>query len=162
MSSNASFRASASPVRVAVTGPASPAFTFMRRAGKSMLHRTATAFGRVIAGKCRNQSLVVAARPAADRSPVRRHHAHTYSRTPSQFRSRFSSGTLPLVNQTQILKVSRRPGYANASATSARAATPPAPPNPSIERTRSGSAGLALISFWAKPAPPPRAAHVKR
>ena len=34
--------------------------------------------------------------------------------------------------------------------------------NPSIERTRSGSAGLALISFWAKPAPPPRAAHVKR
>ena len=35
-------------------------------------------------------------------------------------------------------------------------------PNPSIERTRSGSAGLALISFWAKPAPPPRAAHVKR
>ena len=35
-------------------------------------------------------------------------------------------------------------------------------PNPSIERTRSGSAGLALFSFWAKPAPPPRAAHVKR
>ena len=35
-------------------------------------------------------------------------------------------------------------------------------PNPSIERTRSGSAGSALISFWAKPAPPPRAAHVKR
>ena len=28
-------------------------------------------------------------------------------------------------------------------------------PNPSIERTRSGSAGLASISFWAKPAPPP-------
>ena len=35
-------------------------------------------------------------------------------------------------------------------------------PNPFIERTRSGSAGLAFISFWAKPAPPPRAAHVKR
>lgn len=35
-------------------------------------------------------------------------------------------------------------------------------PNPSTERTRSGSAGLAFISFWAKPAPPPRAAHVKR
>ena len=35
-------------------------------------------------------------------------------------------------------------------------------PNPSIERTRSGSAGLAFTSFWAKPAPPPRAAHVKR
>ena len=35
-------------------------------------------------------------------------------------------------------------------------------PNPSIERTRSGSADLALISFWAKPAPPPLAAHVKR
>ena len=32
----------------------------------------------------------------------------------------------------------------------------------SIERTRSGSVGLAFISFWAKPAPPPRAAHVKR
>ena len=35
-------------------------------------------------------------------------------------------------------------------------------PNPSIERTRSGGAGLAFISFWAKPAPPPQAAHVKR
>ena len=35
-------------------------------------------------------------------------------------------------------------------------------PNPSIERTRSGSAGLAFISFLARPAPPPRAAHVKR
>ena len=35
-------------------------------------------------------------------------------------------------------------------------------PNPFIERTRSGSAGLAFISFWAKPALPPRAAHVKR
>ena len=37
-----------------------------------------------------------------------------------------------------------------------------ATPNPSIERTHSGSAGLALISFWARPAPPPRAAHVNR
>ena len=37
-----------------------------------------------------------------------------------------------------------------------------ATPNPSIERTRSGSAALAFISFWATPAPPPRAAHVKR
>ena len=37
-----------------------------------------------------------------------------------------------------------------------------ATPNPSIERTHSGSAGLAFISFWAKPTPPPRAAHVKR
>ena len=36
------------------------------------------------------------------------------------------------------------------------------PSNPSIERTRSGSAGLDFISFWAKPALPPRAAHVKR
>ena len=35
-------------------------------------------------------------------------------------------------------------------------------PNPSIERTRSGGAGLAFISFWAKPAPPALAAHVKR
>ena len=33
--------------------------------------------------------------------------------------------------------------------------------NPSIERTRIGNAGLAFISFWARPAPPPRAAHVK-
>ena len=32
----------------------------------------------------------------------------------------------------------------------------------SIERTRFGGAGLAFISFWAKPAPPPQAAHVKR
>ena len=40
--------------------------------------------------------------------------------------------------------------------------TAKATPNPSIERTRSGSAGLAFISFWAKPAPPPQAAHVNR
>ena len=35
-------------------------------------------------------------------------------------------------------------------------------PNPSIERTRTGMALQALTSFWAQPAPPPRAAHVKR
>ena len=35
-------------------------------------------------------------------------------------------------------------------------------PNPSIERTSTARPRLALISFWAKPAPPPRAAHVKR
>ena len=34
--------------------------------------------------------------------------------------------------------------------------------NPSIERTRGGSAGLALISFWALRAVPVPAAHVKR
>ena len=32
----------------------------------------------------------------------------------------------------------------------------------SIERTRSGSAGLAFISFWAKRGMPLLAAHVKR
>ena len=35
-------------------------------------------------------------------------------------------------------------------------------PNPSFKRTRSGSAGWAFISFWAKPALPPRAAQLKR
>ena len=35
-------------------------------------------------------------------------------------------------------------------------------PNPSIERTRSGGAGLAFISFWALRALPARAAHIKR
>ena len=35
-------------------------------------------------------------------------------------------------------------------------------PNPSFERTRHGRSLQAFISFWAKPAPPPRAAHVKR
>ena len=34
--------------------------------------------------------------------------------------------------------------------------------NPSFKRTRSGKPALAFISFWAKPAPPPRASHVKR
>ena len=34
--------------------------------------------------------------------------------------------------------------------------------NPSFEPTRSGRPLQAFISFWAKPAPPPRAAHVKR
>ena len=35
-------------------------------------------------------------------------------------------------------------------------------PNPSIERTRTGMALQALISFWALRALPARAAHVKR
>ena len=35
-------------------------------------------------------------------------------------------------------------------------------PNPSIERTRTGIALQALISFWALRALPARAAHVKR
>ena len=35
-------------------------------------------------------------------------------------------------------------------------------PNPSIERTRTGMALRALISFWALRALPARAAHVKR
>ena len=37
-----------------------------------------------------------------------------------------------------------------------------ATPNPSIERTRTGRARQALISFWAKCALPVPAAHVKR
>ena len=35
-------------------------------------------------------------------------------------------------------------------------------PNPSIERTRSGSAGSAFISFSAKAGLPPRASQLKR
>ena len=35
-------------------------------------------------------------------------------------------------------------------------------PNPSIERTRTGMALQALISFWALRALPPRAAQLKR
>ena len=35
-------------------------------------------------------------------------------------------------------------------------------PNPSIERTHTGMALQALISFWALRALPARAAHVKR
>ena len=35
-------------------------------------------------------------------------------------------------------------------------------PNPSIERTRTGRALQALISFWALRALPAQAAHVKR
>ena len=36
------------------------------------------------------------------------------------------------------------------------------PPNPSIERTRTGRPRMALISFWALRVLPSRAAHVKR
>ena len=35
-------------------------------------------------------------------------------------------------------------------------------PNPSFKRTGTGRPALGFISFWAKPALPPRAAHVKR
>ena len=57
----------------------------------------------------------------------------------------------------------RRPlPWVSISSTKCSTIEPPIVPNPSIERTRSGSAGLAFISFSAKPALPPRAAHVKR
>ena len=42
------------------------------------------------------------------------------------------------------------------------ASAPRAMPNPSIERTRTGMALQAFISFWALRALPARAAHVKR
>ena len=160
-------------------------FTSEHRAGKSVLHRTATAVSSAIAGTVNDQGLdlVVAARPSAGRSPPRERHGTSAHRVGVTLRSMaahrwlqmqlkssasnrcctgFSSGTLSLVNTTPTLKVSRRSGSANVSAAKARAAAQTASPNPSIERTHSGSAGLAFISFCAKPAPPPRAAHVKR
>ena len=58
--------------------------------------------------------------------------------------------------------VAQHPSNSYSLAMQAKEAFSTETPNPSIERTRSGIAGLAFISFWAKPAPPPRAAHVKR
>ena len=182
---NAAVRASLRPRGVAVIYTTCSLFASELRAGKSMPHRTATAVGSAIAGTDCNDgvSLIVAARPSAGRSPVREHCAESHrpsrgqigytsstrrlqmqlhSGTPHRSLIGVSSGTLPLVNTTPILKVSRRSSSANVSAAKARAAARTASPNPSIERTRSGSAGSAFISFWAKPAPPPRAAHVKR
>ena len=86
-----------------------------------------------------------------------------------------ASSFLEALNQ-KSLSASRKPGLSRARgafvalhlgnsyslAMQAKEAFHTETPNPSIERTRSGSAGLAFISFWAKPAPPPRAAHVKR
>ena len=155
------------------------------RAGKSVLHRTATASGGAIFGTAISEgvSLVVAARPSAGRLPAARHQAqcggpsrHRFcfgSSTPTagnttslslvnQCRTRLSSGTLPIVNTTPIQKVARRSGSATVSAAKARAVVPPAPPNPAVNRTPHGRPCSGFISFSPKPVPPRVAGYLER
>ena len=80
----------------------------------------------------------------------------------SQVRIGLSSGTLPLVNSTPRLKVSRRALSASVSATRARTAAPPAPPNPTVNRTPHGRPGLGFISFSPKLALPRVAGYLER
>ena len=128
-------------------------------------------------------SLVVAARPSAGRLPAARHHARrgaqsghrfwldlstptTGNTTPVLLASRcctgLSSGTLPVVNTTPILKVSRHSVSVYVSAAKARAAVPPAPPNPAINRTPHGRPCLGFISFLPKPGLPRGAGYLER
>ena len=128
-------------------------------------------------------SLLVAARPSAGRLPAARHHARSGAQSEHQFwlgsstpkagnttpvllASRcctgLSSGTLLAVNATPTLKVSRRSGSASVSAAKARAAAPPAPPNPSVNRTPHGRPGVGFISFSPKPALPRVAGYLER
>ena len=152
---------------------------------KSVLHRTADTFVSAIFATANGEgvSLVVAARPSAGRSPAAKHHARRGPRsehrfwlgsstptagntTPVLLASRcctgLSSGTLPVVNTTPILKLSRRSGSAHVSATNARAAVPPAPPNPTVNRTPHGRPGLGFISFSPKPTLPRVAGYLER
>ena len=77
-------------------------------------------------------------------------------------RSKESAAKSSFVAIRSAETISWHPSNSYSPAMQAKEAFHTETPNPSIERTRSGSAGLALISFWAKPALPPRAAHVKR
>ena len=158
-------------------------FSCELRAGSSALYRTA------IAGTFRSEraSHVVAARPSAGRSPAAKHHATCgaqrprcsgfgssrptagntkpvwlTSRSRSRCRTGLGSGTLPVVNTTPIHKVARRSDSANVSAAKARAVAPPAPPNPTVNRTPHGRPGLGFISFSPKPALPRVAGYLER
>ena len=73
-----------------------------------------------------------------------------------------SASRKPSLSRSRKAFVASHLGNSYSLAMQAKEAFNTETPNPSIERTRSGSEGLAFISFWAKPAPPPRAAHVKR
>ena len=160
-------------------------FSSQLRAGRSALYRTATSVARAIAGTFRSESvsLVVAARPSAGRSPAAKHHAacgaqsHRCSgpgsstptarnTTPVLLASRcctgLSSGTLRLVNTAPILKVWRHSVSVSVSAAEARAAVPPAPPNPAINRTPHGRPCLGFISFSPKPVLPRGAGYLVR
>ena len=160
-------------------------FSSQLRAGSSTLYRTATSVASAIAGTFRSEraSLVVAARPPAGRSPAAKHHAAcsvqshrcsgpgsstpTTRNTTSVWLASWcctgpSSGTLPTVNTTLILKVSRRSGSASASAAKARAVVPPAPPNPTVNRTPHGRPGVGFISFSPKPGLPRGAGYLER
>ena len=99
-----------------------------------------------------------AARPASWRAAYEPDSSDRHSNPIQSYPSAFTSGTLLAKMKTQVQNEVTALEQLATAANSAPRATP----NPSIERTRSGSAGLAFISFWAKPAPPPRAAHVKR
>ena len=77
-------------------------------------------------------------------------------------RSKESAAKSSFVAIRSAESISWLPGSSYSPPMQAKEAFQTETPNPSIERTRSGSAGLAFISFWAKPAPPPRPAHVKR
>ena len=160
-------------------------FSSQLRAGCSALYRTATSVASAIAGTFRSESfsLVVAARPSAGRSLAAKHHAacsvqsHRCSgpgsitptarnTTPVLLASRcctgLSSGTLPVVNTTPILKVVRDSVSVSVSAAKARAAIPPAPPNPAVNGTPHGRPGLGFISFSPKPVLPRAAGYLER
>ena len=73
-----------------------------------------------------------------------------------------SASRKPGLSRSRRAFVAWLPSNSYSLATQAKEALLTETPNPSVERTRNGGPRLALISFWAKPAPPPRAAHVKR
>ena len=160
-------------------------FSSQLRAGSSALYRTATSVASAVAGTFRSEraSLVVAARPSAGRFPAAKHHARCGAQSQSRFcrssstptaaeatllclvnrcRTRLSSGTLPVVNTNPMLKVSHHSGSVSVSAAKARAAVPPAPPNPAINRTPHGRPCLGFISFLPKPVLPHGAGYLER
>ena len=131
---------------------------FVLRYSESMVSARAKARARANVGQSVGPLLRIGSTSATRGAPVVGHLSSGSERTSRSPSASCKSG----LSRSRKAFVARHRGNSYSLAMQAKEAFHTETPNPSIERTRSGSAGLTFISFWAKPAPPPRAAHVKR
>ena len=131
---------------------------FVSRSPESLVSARAEARAKANVGKSVGPLLRISSTSAPRETSVVGHlgsGSERTSRSPSASRK-------PGLSRSRKAFVAWHPSNGYSLAMQAKEAFHTETPNPSIERTRSGSAGLAFISFWAKLALPPRAAHVKR
>ena len=131
---------------------------FVSRSPESKVNARAEVRARANFGQSVGPLLRIGSTSATRGAPVVGHLSSGSERTSRSPSASCKSG----LSRSRKAFVARHRGNSYSLAMQAKEAFHTKTPNPSIERTRSGSAGLAFISFWAKPAPPPRAAHVKR